>query len=60
MESDKAEGEGREFCLCSACEGWPLGVSQLCRRSLYHIKSASKEPLQWHFGPACKNGTCFD
>lgn len=46
--------------LCSACQGWPLGVSQLWRRSLYHIKGASKEPLQQHFGPAWKNRACFD
>lgn len=46
--------------LCSGCQGWPLGVSQLWRRSLYHIKGASKEPLQQHFGPAWKNKTCFD
>lgn len=46
--------------LCSGCQGWPLGVSQLWRRSLYHIKGASKEPLQQHFGPAWKNRACFD
>ena len=46
--------------LCSGCQGWPLGVSQLRRRSLYHIKGASKEPLQQHFGPAWKNRACFD
>lgn len=60
METDKAEGEGRVCLLSSGCQGWPLGVSQLWRRSLYHIKGASKEPLQQHFGPAWKNRACFD
>lgn len=61
------QGWGREkernplfFVLCSDCQGWPLGVSQLRRRSLYHIKGASKEPLQQHFGPAWRNRACFD
>ncbi len=46
--------------LCCGCQGWPLGVSQLWRRSLYHINGASKEPLQRHFGLVWKNRACFD
>lgn len=53
-------GERGGSLLCFGCQGWPLGVSQLWRRSLYHIKGASKEPLQQHFGPAWKNRACFD